>query len=127
MVRAHVGRDARNLQIGHAFLLEGERPVTDPARLARIVAEDIVPLLEEYCYEDYAKLEKILGKGMVDVEGQRVRSELFAAERLDDLMAALVQPFPDIVTTRDATVHAEKPVDLDPTEGDEYPSSGTAP
>ncbi len=116
VVRAHVGRDARNLQIGHAFLLEGEKPVTDPAKFARIVAEDIVPLLEEYCYEDYVKLEKILGKGLVDVAGQRVRSELFGPARIDDLMLALLQPFTDIVTTRDATIHEEESPTLEDAE-----------
>jgi 5-methylcytosine-specific restriction protein B len=82
------------------------------------VAEDIVPLLEEYCYEDYAKLEKILGKGLVDVAGQRVRSELFESSRIDDLMLALVQPFTDIVTTRDATLH-EEPAPVDEQAEDE--------
>ena len=59
----HVGRDARNLQVGHAYLLDGDKPVADFARLARIVQDDIIPLLEEYCYEDYDALEKILGIG----------------------------------------------------------------
>ncbi|WP_145272583.1 AAA family ATPase [Tautonia plasticadhaerens] len=45
----HVGRDARNLQVGHAYLMEGGRPVRDVARFARIVRDEIVPLLEEYC------------------------------------------------------------------------------
>ena len=106
-IRAHVGRDARSLQVGHAYLLEDGKPIVGPAKLARVVAEDIVPLLEEYCYEDYERLEKVLGKGLVDVAGQRVRGELFDADRLDDLLEALVQPFPDIVTTREATVHAD--------------------
>src|SRR5258708_6864828 len=30
-IREHVGRDARNLQIGHAYFLEKEQPITDPA------------------------------------------------------------------------------------------------
>ena len=57
----YVGRDARNLQIGHAYLLEKGRPVGDFAMFARILREDILPLLEEYCYEDYGTLEKITG------------------------------------------------------------------
>jgi 5-methylcytosine-specific restriction protein B len=60
-IRAHLGRDSRNLQIGHAYLLEGGKPVTDFVRFVRILAEDIIPLLEEYCYEDYSALTQILG------------------------------------------------------------------
>ena len=62
----HVGRDARNLQIGHAYLLDGGKPVTELARLAHIIQDDILPFLEEYCYEDYDALEKILGQALVD-------------------------------------------------------------
>ena len=125
-VRAHVGRDADNLQIGHAFLLEDERPVTDPARLARIVAEDVVPLLREYCYEDFEKLAKILGTGLVDVGGRRVKDDLFRPERLDDLMEALLQPFPDLATTRDATVHADDPAEAEPADDDDDQVDGNA-
>jgi 5-methylcytosine-specific restriction enzyme B len=60
-IRKHVGRDARNLQIGHAFLLDDGKPIADFGRFSRIVAEDIIPLLEEYCYADYAALARILG------------------------------------------------------------------
>ena len=58
-LREHLGRDARNLQIGHAYLLEGGRPVTDFNHFVRLLAEDVVPLLEEYCYEDYVALARI--------------------------------------------------------------------
>ena len=58
----HVGRDARNLQIGHSFLLEGGKPVKDAARFFQVVRDEIIPLLEEYCYEDYDALHAILGE-----------------------------------------------------------------
>ncbi|MCA9042606.1 MAG: AAA family ATPase, partial [Planctomycetaceae bacterium] len=65
-IREYIGRDARNLQIGHAYLLENGQAVNDFAKFARIVQDDIVPLLEEYCYEDHDTLEKILGPALVD-------------------------------------------------------------
>lgn len=95
---AHVGRDARNLQVGHAWLMDGGRALDDFERFSRVVQEDLVPLLEEYCYEDYTALEKILGQGLVDRGGQRVRHELFAPERLGELAAALMQPCPEVAT-----------------------------
>ncbi len=95
---AHVGRDARNLQVGHAWLMDGGRAVDEFTRFARVVQEELIPLLEEYCYEDYSALERILGQSLVDRAGQRVRHELFAPERADDLAAALMQPCPELAT-----------------------------
>ena len=92
----NIGRDARNLQIGHAYLLENGRPVSDFGKFSRIFQEDILPLLEEYCYEDYGTLAKILGNGLVDENHQRIYHELFEASRRDDLIQALLAPSPEI-------------------------------
>jgi 5-methylcytosine-specific restriction protein B len=45
----YVGRDARNLQIGHSYLLEKGRPAGDFATFEKMLREDIMPLLEAYC------------------------------------------------------------------------------
>lgn len=102
-ILVHVGRDARNLQIGHAYLLEQERPITDMARFTQVLAEDIVPLLEEYCYEDYEALREILGPGLVDLERRRIRRNLFEPGRRDDLVAAILAPNPDLATSAEVT------------------------
>lgn len=74
----NVARDARNLQIGHSYLLkEDGTPIDDFSEFARALHEDIIPLLEDYCYEDYSTLEKILGSGIVDVNDRKIRHELF--------------------------------------------------
>ncbi len=101
-LREHVGRDARNLQIGHAYFLEKGKPITDLATFVRVIQDDILPLLEEYCYEDYAKLEKILGPGLVDARNQRIRQELFAASQQAELIQALLAPSHDISTSAQA-------------------------
>lgn len=108
-LRAHLGRDARNLQIGHAYLLENGRPITDLARFVRVLAEDIVPLLEEYCYEDYAALTKILGPELVDEGRQRIREELFSPARRDELVPALLALSPEIATSPAASTPVEEP------------------
>jgi 5-methylcytosine-specific restriction protein B len=110
----HIGRDARNLQIGHAYFLDGGKPVADLAKFVRILQDDILPLLEEYCYEDYATLEKVLGKGLVDEVHQRVRHELFVPARRDELIQALLAPCPEIVTSSQAVASEVEVVeDLD--------------
>lgn len=115
-LRAHLGRDARNLQIGHAYLLEDGHPVTDFARFVQILAEDLVPLLEEYCYENYGALAQILGSGLVDEAGQRIRQELFGPGKKAELVQALLEPAPDIVTASAATNSAEEPEETAETE-----------
>ncbi|HEU4751900.1 MAG TPA: AAA family ATPase, partial [Armatimonadota bacterium] len=98
----HVGRDARNLQIGHTYLLDGEKPVSDFAHLSRVLREDIIPLLEEYCYEDYTALARILGPGLVDETRQVIREELFAPASQQDLIQALLLPCPEIAASQPA-------------------------
>jgi len=95
----NVGRDARNLQIGHSYLMRSGKPLSDFSQFAHCLREDIIPLLEEYCYEDYESLEKILGPGLVDREGQRVRDDLFSDGHMDELVQAVLQPSPDVGTS----------------------------
>lgn len=103
-IRAHLGRDGRNLQVGHAYLLHDGKPVTDMSRFARVLADDLIPLLEEYCYEDYSVLTRILGEGLVDGDLQCIREELFTADRWDELVQALLSQSPDIVTAFEAII-----------------------
>jgi 5-methylcytosine-specific restriction protein B len=95
----NIGRDARNLQIGHAYFLDNGRPVSDFAKFSKIFQDDILPLLEEYCYEDYRTLAKILGSSLVDENHQRIHHELFEPSRRDDLIQALLAPSPEIVAS----------------------------
>jgi 5-methylcytosine-specific restriction protein B len=114
----HVGRDARNLQIGHAYLLDKDRPVSDLARFARILQDDILPLLQEYCYEDYATLARILGPSLVDEAQQRIRHELFEPAQREDLVQALLTP--DIVASLEAVILEEEQLEeLDTDDMDE--------
>jgi 5-methylcytosine-specific restriction protein B len=87
-LRHHLKRDARNLQIGHAYLLPPQ-PITSIAEFARILRDDIIPLLEEYCYDDFGTLKEILGPELVDVENGRIRDEMFMPNREQDLILAL--------------------------------------
>ena len=90
-----IGRDGRNLQIGHSYFLT----IANMHDLARVLEEDIMPLLQEYCCDDYSLLESILGSGLVDAQKQSIRKELFARDRSSDLIAALQAPFADLATT----------------------------
>jgi len=86
-LRGHLKRDARNLQIGHAYLLG--QPITSVAEFSRVLREDIIPLLEEYCYDDFGTLSNILGSGLVDIERGRIREEMFEPNKEEDLIQAV--------------------------------------
>lgn len=91
-IRSIGGSDARNRQVGHAFLLAGGAPITTLDQLAAVLRDDLVPLLEEYCYDDFAQMADVIGTKLVDVKAQRVRRELFEPGRGAELVAALLRP-----------------------------------
>jgi len=114
----HLGRDARNLQVGHAFFMDKGKPVEAFHPFIRILREDILPLLQEYCYEDYASMEKILGKSLIDINGQRIREELFEPSQEGELVQALMAPCPEISTSSAAVTSHSESVEEDMDEDD---------
>ena len=41
-IRQHVGRDARNLQVGHSYFLQGELPLKDAVAFKRALRDDMI-------------------------------------------------------------------------------------
>jgi len=101
-IRKRVGRDARNLQIGHSYLMEKGQPIGEFTRFVQVLRDEIIPLLEEYCYEDYSVMADILGNSLVDRANQVIHQELFEDSRRADLVLALLEPYPDIGASRQA-------------------------
>lgn len=94
----YLGQDGRNLQIGHSYFLENEKPILSPKKFKQVMEEDIIPLIEEYCYGDYALISKILGNGMIDLKHKTVKKDLFEDESIDSLINALLDPTPELST-----------------------------
>lgn len=115
-IREHVGRHARNLQIGHSYLMHSGSPLKDVASLKRAIRDDIIPLLEEYCYENYDALRNILGEQLVDVAAERIHHELFDDGQEDALIQGLRAPFPDMSTSSEALSAEESQAELDDDE-----------
>ncbi|MGN7409821.1 AAA family ATPase [Sporosarcina sp. SAFN-010] len=95
-IREHIGNEARNLQIGHSYFLDKEKAIEDHERFKWVIKEDIIPLIEEYSYSDFALVEKILGEGIVDVKKQLIRTELFNGPDISDLVSALLSQNPKL-------------------------------
>ena len=112
-IRANLGQNGRNLQIGHSYLLSNGKPITDPKLFLKVVREDIIPLLEEYCYEDYLLLEKILSKEIVNSANYEINNQIFDDANWDKIKQALMLSDPEMLTESVET----QDVDLD--ENDE--------
>ncbi|MDB2685857.1 EVE domain-containing protein [Mariniblastus sp.] len=70
-------------QVGHSFLMQGEEAISEPDEFARRFRQDILPLLQEYCFDDYITLAGIIGEGFVDTEAYSIDKELLKdAEQL---------------------------------------------
>jgi len=89
--RRIAAKEGREKQIGHSFLLDGTGPVSEPEEFARRFRQEILPLLQEYCYDDYGVLAEYVGGALVDQEGQMLNSEILADS--DRLLAALEDEF----------------------------------
>src|SRR6185312_8050953 len=70
-----------------------------PARFFRVVREEIIPLLVDYCSEDYEALHAILGDGLVDLPNRAIRHDLFEEPTGPNLVDALLQPCPDLLAS----------------------------
>ena len=84
-IAKNIGREK---QIGHSFFLDVEgQAISEPDEFARVFRQEILPLLQEYCYEDYGTLATYIGDSLVDKERQIIIKELLMDS--DQLIKAL--------------------------------------
>ena len=87
-IAKHEGREK---QVGHSYLLDDGQPVSEVDEFACRFREEILPLLQEYCYDEYAALARFIGSELVDAEAGTLNME-----KIDDaeqLVAALAREF----------------------------------
>lgn len=82
--RRVVDKLGRERQIGHSFFMPGGRVVDSEAELAAVIRTEVIPLLQEYTYDDYSMLGTFLGETIVNVHGHSV-----AGLNDEDLVKAL--------------------------------------
>ena len=66
-------------------------PVTTAAEFAPRFIREVVPLLQEYAYDDFTIFTSILGDGLVDAEHQRLKKDI--VEDPQALVEALASEF----------------------------------
>ena len=65
-IRRYVTRNARELQIGHAYFMRNGHAIQEKGELLQVIRDDIIPLISEYCFEDYRTMARILGDEIID-------------------------------------------------------------
>lgn len=88
-LRELVGRDK---QIGHAYFMRNGAPVVTVGELKQIYQNEIIPLIQEYCYDNYQQLAEIVGSDFVDPDLETINEEIFAGND-DDFTLALINRF----------------------------------
>ncbi len=66
----------REKQIGHSYFMQGSKPIGEEIAFATCIREDVLPLLQEYCLDDYELLAALLGSGLIKAKDRTVDSEL---------------------------------------------------
>jgi 5-methylcytosine-specific restriction protein B len=67
-VRSKVGREK---QIGHALLFDNGDVVDTAEKFGAVFRHELLPLLQEYLFEDYRELALILGDEVIDIDSER--------------------------------------------------------
>ncbi|MBB3086557.1 AAA family ATPase [Geodermatophilus sabuli] len=83
-VRSRLGREK---QVGHALFFDGPSVVDSAEQFAAIFRHELLPLLQEYLYEDYDELGTVLGS-VIDVAAQTPSAVVDDPEELCAALAA---------------------------------------
>jgi 5-methylcytosine-specific restriction protein B len=62
----------RDKQIGHSYFME----IENTSNLQQVFKYEIIPLLQDYFYEDYNLLEKILGKNIISKNKMEINDKV---------------------------------------------------
>jgi 5-methylcytosine-specific restriction enzyme B len=83
--------EGREKQIGHSYLLKDGHAIVEIEEFASRFREEILPLLQEYCYDEYDTLAKLIGTDLVDAEAGCLNDE--AIQDDERLVSALAKQF----------------------------------
>lgn len=83
-IRHKVGRER---QIGHALFFQAGKVISTPDAFAEVFRHELLPLVQEYLYDDYGDLADVFGLDVVDPDRERVTSHLENPEALCSKLA----------------------------------------
>ncbi|MCV7194040.1 AAA family ATPase [Mycolicibacterium brumae] len=80
----------RDKQIGHSLFYQDDEVIDSPEEFAAVFRYELLPLLQEYLYDDYAALADLLGEDVIDSSSLRISD---AAEDPAELCRRLAGKF----------------------------------
>lgn len=78
----------RERQIGHSFFLDEGDPIDTVEQFAEVLRLEIIPLLQEVAFDDFAKLKEYLGDKVVDSKRRTLRDVVGDDDNLVDAVTS---------------------------------------
>lgn len=75
-----VEKGGRDKQIGHSYFMKSGEQILTIDDLKDVLEFEIIPLLQEYCFDRYEDLAKLLGEEFVNVEEMTINTEVFSGQ-----------------------------------------------
>lgn len=66
----------REKQIGHSYFMKNGKQIETVSELREVYIYDIIPLISEYCFNDYSKMSEIIGEKFIDKDSKELKYEL---------------------------------------------------
>jgi 5-methylcytosine-specific restriction protein B len=109
-----LGTRARDLQVGHAYLMKDGERIGTVRHLRDAFRHDLLPLLQEYCAEAPDTLLRILGDELYERDAMRIRAEPFEPGAEAEFIQAVLRWAPERLAAADAPPEIEVDGDVDP-------------
>jgi len=58
----------REYMLGHAYFMQDGEPISDEQSFSRVIMNKVLPQLQEYFFDDYEQIQKVLGNEIVEKE-----------------------------------------------------------
>lgn len=85
----------REKQIGHSYFMNNSKQINNLNELKQVYIYEIIPLISEYCYNDYNNMSEIIGESFIDANSQELREELIYGTN-DFFASEIMKKFGDI-------------------------------
>lgn len=80
----------RNMQVGHSYFMKNEKPINKKEQLVAIMQDKIIPLLQEYCYDDYTTFKKIIGSRYINSSKSNFINDLLSPQGQDLIIKTML-------------------------------------
>lgn len=84
----------REKQIGHSYFMKSGKQIDTIEELKEVYIYDIIPLISEYCFNDYTKMSEIIGEKFIDKDSEELQDELLNGTE-DYFAAEIINKFGD--------------------------------